>query len=34
MVTDEAYEKFRYILYRPEGGGGLPLVVVLKRVGG
>lgn len=33
MVTDEAYGKFKYIPYKPEGGGGLPLVVV-KRVGG
>jgi hypothetical protein len=34
MLIDHSLGKYRYIRYRPEGGGGLPLVVVLKRVGG
>jgi hypothetical protein len=34
MLTDHSFGKFGYILYKPEGGGGLPLVVVLKCVGG
>ena len=29
MITDEAYGKFKYILYKPDGGGHLPLIVVL-----
>jgi len=33
MSTDHSYGKFRYILYRPEDGGGLPLVVVLHGSG-
>jgi len=33
MLMDNAYGKFKYILYRHEGGGGLPLIVVLHGSG-
>lgn len=33
MVTDEVYGKFKYILYKPDGGGHLPLIVVLHGSG-
>lgn len=33
MLTDHSFGKFKYILYRPEDGGGLPLIVVLHGSG-
>ena len=33
MLTDHSFGKFRYILYRSEGGGDLPLIVVLHGSG-
>lgn len=33
MLTDEAYGKFKYIQYRPDGGDNLPLIVVLHGSG-
>jgi len=33
MLTDEAYSKFKYIQYRPDGGDNLPLIVVLHGSG-
>lgn len=33
MLNDEAYGRFKYILYRPEDGGDLPLIVVLHGSG-
>lgn len=33
MLTDNSYGRFKYILYRPEDGGDLPLIVVLHGSG-
>ena len=33
MLTDNSYGKFKYILYRPDGGDHLPLIVVLHGSG-
>ena len=33
MLTDNTFGKFKYILYRPDGGGSLPLIVVLHGSG-
>ena len=33
MIIDEAYGKFKYIQYRPDGGDNLPLIVVLHGSG-
>ena len=33
MLTDNSYSKFKYILYRPDGGSNLPLIVVLHGSG-
>jgi len=33
MLTDNSYGKFKYILYQPNGGGHLPLIVVLHGSG-
>lgn len=33
MLNDNSYSKFKYILYKPEGGGNLPLIVVLHGSG-
>lgn len=33
MIGDYAFGKFKYILYKPDGGGNLPLIVVLHGSG-
>ena len=33
MLTDHSFEKFRYILYKPDGAANLPLIVVLHGSG-
>ena len=33
MLNDSSYDKFKYILYKPDSGDGLPLIVVLHGSG-
>lgn len=33
MLTDNSFDKFKYILYKPSSTSGLPLIVVLHGSG-
>lgn len=33
MITDRCFGKFKFILYQLDGGGNLPLIVVLHGSG-